>query len=235
MISLKTIGIIGAMPIEINLIKDNIEVTEEKEYAGFKFYIGKKESVNIIITSCSIGKVNVASCTQILIDKFQVTHIINTGIAGSLNKDVKICDIVISDKVTHHDVRKEQMQRWHPYKEYFEADRFLIEIAIKAYKKMNLDKYNYHLGKIVTGESFVSDCDLRDLIIKEHSPYCVEMEGASIAQVAYMNKIPFIIIRSISDNADGDPNEYVNFEKIASNNSANLVLNTLYLLNYMDV
>jgi adenosylhomocysteine nucleosidase len=86
-------------------------------------------------------------------------------------------------------------------------------------------------GKIVSGEAFVSDCNLRDLIIKEHSPHCVEMEGSAIAHVAYINNISFLIIRSISDNADDDSDNYINFEKIASNNSAILVLNILDILN----
>lgn len=227
---MNVIGIIGAMPIEINLIKENINIIEEKEYAGFKFYIGKKENIKIVLTSCSIGKVNAASCTQILIDRFEVTHIINTGIAGSLNKDVKICDTVISDNVTHHDVRKEQMKRWFPFKEYFESDKFLIDTAIKAYKKIDSNKFNYHIGRIVSGEAFISDCNLRDLIIKEHSPYCVEMEGSAIGHVACINNIPFLIIRSISDNADDNSTNYIDFEKTAANNSAILVLNILNIL-----
>lgn len=160
-----------------------------------------------------------------------VKHIINTGIAGSLNKDVKICDIVISDNVTHHDVRKEQMKRWFPFKECFESDKFLIETAIKAYKKIDSNKFNYHIGRIVSGEAFISDCNLRDLIIKEHSPYCVEMEGSAIGHVACINNIPFLIIRSISDNADDNSTNYIDFEKIAANNSAILVLNILNILN----
>lgn len=228
---MNVIGIIGAMPIEINLIKKHLKIIDEKEYAGFKFYICDKENIKVILTSCSIGKVNAASCTQILIDKFQVTHIINTGIAGSLNKYVKICDIVISDTVTHHDVRKVQMKKWFPFKEEFESDKFLIETAIKAYQKIESAKFNYHIGKIVSGEAFISDLNLRDLIIKKYSPHCVEMEGSAIGHVACINNIPFLIIRSISDNADDNSNNYIDFEKTSANNSALLVLNILDILN----
>jgi adenosylhomocysteine nucleosidase len=232
---LKVIGVIGAMPIEINLIKDNLKMIVEEEYAGFKFYICDKENIKVILTSCSIGKVNAASCTQILIDKFKVTHIINTGIAGSLSESVKICDIVISNTVTHHDVRKSQMINWFPFKEEFESDKFLIEIAIKAYQKIESIKFNYHIGKIVSGESFISDCNLRNLIIKEHSPHCVEMEGSAIGHVAYINSIPFLIIRSISDNADDNStNSIIDFEKISANNSALLVLNILDILDKVN-
>ena len=225
------IGIIAAMPIEISLLKENLKIVNEKEYAGFKFYICNRENIKIILTSCSIGKVNAASCTQILIDKFNVTHIINTGIAGSLNESVKICDIVISKTVTHHDVRKSQMKKFFPFKEEFESDKFLMEVAIKAYQKIESVKFNYHVGKIVSGESFISDCNLRNLIIQEYSPHCVEMEGSAIGHVAYINSIPFLIIRSISDNADDNSANYIDFEKISANNSALLVLNILDILN----
>lgn len=229
-ISLSVIGIIGAMPLEISLLKENLKIVNEIEYAGFKFYICNRENIKIILTSCSIGKVNAASCTQILIDKFNVTHIINTGIAGSLNESVKICDIVISKTVTHHDVRKSQMKKFFPFKEEFESDKFLIEMAIKAYKNIESINFNCHIGKIVSGEAFISDCNLRDIIIKEYSPHCVEMEGAAIGHVAHINNIPFLIIRSISDNADDNFTNYIDFEKTSANNSAFLVLNILDFL-----
>lgn len=219
------------MPVEIDLIKDNLKMIIEEEYAGFKFYICDKENIKVILTSCGIGKVNAASCTQILIDKFNVTHIINTGIAGSLSESVKICDVVISNSVTHHDVRKSQMVSCFPFKEEFESDKFLIEIATKAYENLESNKFNYHIGKIVSGEAFISDCNLRNLIIEEYSPHCVEMEGSAIGHVSYINSTPFLIIRSISDNADDNSmNSIVDFEKISANNSALLVLNILDIL-----
>ncbi len=229
---MQTIGIIGAMDLEIELIKNNITILKEEIYAGFKFYIGVFKDVNLVLTSCSIGKVNAAACTQILIDKFGVTSIINTGIAGSLNNEVKICDIVISNNVTYHDVRKEQMKGWFPFVEHFETSNLLAEIAVQAYKNMEIKKFNYHIGRIVTGEAFISDNEVKSKIIKNYSPHCVEMEGSAIGHVAYINKIPFIVIRSISDNADNDAHtNYDDFEKISANNSSNLVLNMLKIIN----
>jgi len=229
---LQTIGIIGAMDLEIELIKNSITILKEEIYAGFKFYIGVFKDVNLVLTSCSIGKVNAAACTQILIDRFGVTTIINTGIAGSLNNEVKICDIVISNNLTYHDVRKEQMKGWFPFVEHFETSNLLVEIAIQAYKNMKIKEFNYHVGRIVTGEAFISDNELKSKIIKNYSPHCVEMEGSAIGHVAYINKIPFIVIRSISDNADCDAHiSYDNFEKISANNSSNLVLNMLKIIN----
>lgn len=229
---MRTIGIIGAMDVEIRLIKERLEIIDEKTYAGFKFCICKFKSINIVLTACGVGKVNAASCTQILIDRFNVTEIINTGIAGGLYSKIKVCDIVISDNVTYHDVKQAQMKNLFPFKECFKANNHLKEIAIKAYENSMLNNYNYYVGRIVTGEAFVSDDKLKELIIRDYSPHCVEMEGAAIGHVADINDIPFIVIRSISDNADNDASfSYDEFEEKASNNSAILVLKMIELLN----
>lgn len=229
---MKRIGIIGAMDIEIQLIKDKMTIIGEELHAGFKVFIGKFKDIEIILTSCGVGKVNASCCTQLLVDKFGVEGVINTGIAGSLNSKVKVCDIVISDNVTYHDVRKSQMKTFFPYKEHFTASEKLRDIAIRAYEKITERNYNYHIGRIVTGEAFISDNQLKNTIIKNYAPYCVEMEGAAIGHVAEINDVPFIIIRSISDNADSEATiSYDEFETIASNNSAELVLNMLELIN----
>ncbi|MGL5753144.1 MAG: 5'-methylthioadenosine/adenosylhomocysteine nucleosidase [Paraclostridium sp.] len=226
------IGIIGAMDVEIALLKERLELIREEEHAGFRFFVCKYKKIDVIITSCSIGKVNASCCTQIMIDKFNVNKIINTGIAGSLDREVKLGDTVISDRTTYHDVRKIQMKNWFPFTEEFTSDEELKNIAIKAYQNSKLNPFNYHVGKIVTGEAFIEDRTLKESIIKEHNPKCVEMEGGAISHVAHINKIPFVIIRSISDNADDEAEiSYNKFESIASNNSATLVINMLEILN----
>lgn len=220
---MKTLGIIGAMDIEVQLLKDKMSNLEEMNHNAFKFYKGKYNGIDVIITTCGVGKVNAASCTQALIDKFNITHLINTGIAGSLNKDVKVCDIVISDNVTYHDVRVEQMVSLFPFKECFKADDELIDMALGACET-SLRQFNYHIGRIVTGESFISSGELKKIIAEKYNPHCVDMESGAIGHVAYLNNIPFVIIRSISDNADKDASiTYDEFEQIASNNSANIV------------
>ena len=225
------IGIIGAMKIEIELIKNEMLYIDEKVYAGFKFYLGKYKNVDIIVTNCGVGKVNAATCTQILIDKFNVSKIINTGIAGSLNDNVKVYDTVISDNVTYHDVRQVQMTNWFPYKEFFTANKELINLAVTEYKNIESKGNNYHIGRIVSGDSFISDNNLKKCIIDCYKPYCVEMEGAAIGHVAEINEIPFVIIRSISDNADDEATiTYEEFEKISADTSAKVVLKMLELL-----
>ncbi len=228
---MRTIGIIGAMNVEVELIKSKFTVENKKQYAGFIFYVGKYKGLNIVLTSCGVGKVNASSCTQILIDKFNITEIINTGVAGSLNEKVKLLDIVISDNVTYHDVRQIQMKSCFPFKEFFTASEQLRELAIKAYENIEAPSYNYHIGRIVTGEGFICDDHLKKVIVDNYNPHCVEMEGAAIGHVAEINEVPFIIIRSISDNADNNATvNYEEFEDIAANNSAVLVLNMLEII-----
>lgn len=227
---MKTLGIIGAMDIEVQLLKDKICNLEEVNYKSFKFYKGQYKGIDVVITTSGVGKVNAASCTQMLIDKFDITHLINTGIAGSLNKCVKVCDVVISDNVTYHDVNVEQMRSLFPFKECFKADDELIDLAVRACKT-SPGQFNYHIGRIVTGERFISSIELKEAIAEKYSPLCVDMESGAIGHVAYLNSIPFVIIRSISDKADDDASiTYDEFEQIASYNSANIVLKMINLV-----
>ena len=228
---MKKIGIIGAMDIEIELLLGSIELQRKEKVAGFVFHLGKLCGKDVVITSCGVGKVNAASCTQILISKFGIDGIINTGIAGGLHKDVEVCDVVISSDVTHHDVRKKQMKKWFPYQEYFEGDRKLIEAAEKAFKNSEIINSSCHLGRIVSGECFVDDTKLKEQIIEGYSPHCVEMEGSAIGHVAHINDVSFVVIRSISDKADGEATmSYEKFEKITAQNAAMIVMNMMKIL-----
>lgn len=225
------IGIIGAMELEINLLLNNMELKSKENISGFSFYSGRILNQDIVVTSCSIGKVNAAACTQMLIDRFNVDCIINTGIAGGLHSNVNLCDVVISSDVTYHDVRKSQMKTCFPFKECFESNNKLVETAIKACDAIKNKDWKYHIGRIVSGECFVSDNKLKEIIIKEYLPHCVEMEGAAVGHVAHINNVPFIIIRCISDNADdGATLDYEKFEKIAANQSANIVINMISMI-----
>ncbi|MCS5422527.1 MULTISPECIES: 5'-methylthioadenosine/adenosylhomocysteine nucleosidase [Psychrilyobacter] len=228
---MKRIGIIGAMDIEIELLLGRIELQRKEKIAGFVFHLGKLCGKDVIITSCGVGKVNAASCTQILISKLGVDGIINTGIAGGLHEDVEVCDVVISRDVTHHDVRKKQMKNWFPHQEYFEGDRKLIEAAEKAFENSDVINSSCHLGRIVSGECFVDDTQLKEQIIEGYSPHCVEMEGSAIGHVAHINDVPFVVIRSISDKADEEASVSTKeFEKITAQNSAAVVMNMMKIL-----
>jgi adenosylhomocysteine nucleosidase len=221
---MKKIGIIGAMQIEIELILNKMEQLQEFSHAGFPFYTGTINEKEIILTRCGVGKVNAAACTQILINKYNVDCVINTGIAGSLNSEIGITDMVISTDVTHHDVRKDQMKNLFPFQETFMANSYLLELAKNVCQSSGLVK-NYHVGRIVSGECFVADKRLKETLINDYSPACVEMEGSAIGHVSYINNVPFLILRCISDNADDEAGKtYLNFEKIAANQSASIML-----------
>lgn len=196
-----TFGIIGAMTCEIDLLKENMEVNDIKEIAGITFYEGTIHNERIILACSGVGKVNASACTQILISEYKVNYIINTGVAGAIAEDLEIGDIVISDNVTHHDLKQWIMKQFFPFKEYFEADKDLINLAVTACEK-NEDIKRYQIGRIVSGEVFVDNKELKDQIREEYNPMCVEMEGAAIGHVSNLNGIPFVIIRSISDKAN---------------------------------
>ena len=221
---MKTIGIIGAMKLEVEELIHMMEFVEEKISAKNKYFYGKLNGINVVITSSGVGKVNAASCAQILISEYGVDYIINTGIAGSMNNNVRICDVVISSDVVHHDVRQEQLLRCHPYKEVFESDKMLIHLAKETMKQQENFNEQYHVGRIVSGEGFINSNEEKSRIQSLLNPLCVEMEGAAIGHVSYINEVPFLVIRCISDNADDDATiNYEEFELQTARQSARIV------------
>lgn len=222
------IGIIGAMSLEVEMLIKSMTVKEKKECAGNMYYIGELFEKEIVVTCCGVGKVNAASSTQILISEFKVDCIINTGIAGGMHSAVEVCDVVISKDVTHHDVRIGQMKSCFPYQECFEANKDLVKVAVEVIEKEKIIKGNHHIGRIVSGESFIDNLELKEQINSAFSPHCVEMEGSAIGHVAYINRVPFVVIRSISDNADNEAMlSYDEFEKIAAQQSSKIVINMI--------
>ncbi|MES9706451.1 5'-methylthioadenosine/S-adenosylhomocysteine nucleosidase, partial [Bacillus toyonensis] len=153
----------------------------------------------VVALYCGVCKVNAAIAAQILIDKFNVTHIIVTGVAGAIDKVLKIGDTVISTEIAYHDVDEGILTEYHPWMEsvYFKTDSKLLELS-RAVIENNQFTQNVYFGKIVTGEAFISESG-RTEIISTYNPLCVDMETASIAHVCYANTIPFIAVRSITD------------------------------------
>lgn len=219
---MKTIGIIGAMPSELADIRNDLGEAKIEKYASYEFYINEFDGKKIINVCCGVAKVNSAIATQILIDKFDVDCIINTGIAGGMNDNVKVCDIVIANEVMHHDVTTRFLENYPPYCGSYPADKKLIAIAKKSCEK---NDFNYFVGKIVSGEQFISDNELKNKIISDFSPHAVDMESASIGHCCYRNSMPFATIRCVSDNADDDGEmSFDEFEKIAAKKVADVVL-----------
>ena len=229
------VGIIGAMELEVSALKGQIKGITVKKKAGMEFCEGTIGGVNVVVVRCGIGKVNAALCVQILCDDFGVSHVINTGVAGSLNNDLNIGEILISKDAVHHDVDVTIFS----YKigevpqlgvREFPADQGLISAAEKAIKEKQPD-LNYRIGRVASGDQFISSSEVKERIIKNFEADCAEMEGASIAHGAYLNGIPFVIIRAISDKADGSAEEdYPTFEKAAAAHCAKLVADMLTLI-----
>lgn len=218
------IGVIGPSETEIMPFIGKISNKEISEHAMLKFYAGDYEGVEVVSVFCGVCKVNAAIATQTLINKFDVTHIILTGVAGALNKQLEVGDIVISSEVAYHDVAHGILIEYHPWMEdiYFRADEDLLNLCKNISKSLLLSS-KYHIGRIITGEAFITHNE-REALIENFSPLCVDMESASVAHTCYANKIPFIVIRSMSDNADENGSKtFKNNIEIASLNSLKLV------------
>lgn len=224
----KRIGIIGAMPVEIEILKNDLEKCIVETHAESDFYIGKINGLEVVLLVCGIGKVNAAIYTQILIDKYAVDVIINTGIAGGLSDDIKHLSLVLSKQITYYDVRRSQMIGCFPHQEFFKADGDLIDLASKIAISNHLD---YSIGTILTGDDFIADTMRKNELHQLYKVTCVEMEGAAIGHTAFVNQVPFIVIRCISDLAnEATPDEYNEFEKLAAHKSANLVKEMIRVL-----
>lgn len=207
-----TIGIIGAMESEISRLKELISVVSVKNIVGLDFYMGTLYGNSVVLVRAGIGKVNAAICTQVLIDHYAVDTIINTGVAGAIEKELKIGDIVISADACQHDFDTsacgDEIGEISGIGEsYFKADDELIKRAYSAVEKLG---YTAHIGRIASGDQFVNSSEVKERIWKLFKAKCCEMEGAAIAHTCYLNKIPFLVIRVISDTADEGTS--VNFE-----------------------
>mgnify|MGYP002561419724 FL=1 len=229
---MKTIGIIGAMEVEVAILKEKMEDVRIIKKASMDFYEGILAGKKVVVVRSGIGKVNAGICAQILADVFSVDAIINTGIAGSLNKNINIGDIVLSTDVLHHDMdatgfgyRKGQIPQMPVF--FFNADDNLRRLAAEVCKEVNPDIQVFE-GRIASGDQFVCDQDVKNQIVSDFSAYATEMEGAAIGQAAYLNEIPFLVVRAISDKADGSAQmDYSEFEKAAVDHSVRLTLNML--------
>ncbi|MCI9229601.1 MAG: 5'-methylthioadenosine/adenosylhomocysteine nucleosidase [Lachnospiraceae bacterium] len=222
------IGIIGAMELEVEQLKKEMAVESVIKKAGMDFFKGTLSNVPVVVVRSGIGKVNAALCVQILADVFQVSHVINTGVAGSLNAKLDIGDILISRDVLHHDMDA-TIFGYQPgevpqmgFRE-FKADERMMELAREACEKANPD-IHVMFGRVVSGDQFISSKEVKERLIAQFQGDCTEMEGASIAHGAYLNSLPFVIIRAISDKADDSAEmDYPTFETAAAKHSAALV------------
>jgi len=228
------VGNISAMKEELELILNEINIEKNETKAEMNFKMGKQGNNEVVLVVCGIGKVNAAICTQILIDDFKVNSVINVGVAGGLGENIKPGDIVIAENLVQHDMdtsffgdKKGQIPRLSTFD--FRCDANLIEKAKLACKEFK--GHDCFTGRIATGDQFMSDVEKVKWIHKEFNAIACEMEGGSIAQTCYLNDVPFVVIRSISDNSL--TKEFMDYEKflpIAINNSTNILKKMLLML-----
>ena len=218
------LGIIGAMEIEVAILKSKLENRKVTKVGPMEFYEGRLAGCDVVVVMCGVGKVHAAMCTQTLCCMFGVTHIVNTGVAGSLDAQLDICDVLVSTDAVQHDMDVTQLG----YEvgkvpgldtTAFPADEMLCKLAFEASETIRPG--HTKLGRVATGDQFVCSSEQKTKIIATTGASCTEMEGAAIAQTAYVNQVPFVILRAISDKADGSAElDYPTFEKRAAANCA---------------
>lgn len=229
------IGIIGAMDEEVSILKERMQNAKVKVMAGMEFHEGEFDGKDIIVVRSGIGKVNAAVCAQILVDIYHVEALINTGVAGSLRNEINITDLVLSTDALQHDMDATQFGYDYgviPRMEVsvFKADELLRNTAEKVCAEV-LPEIGVYAGRVVSGDQFVASHEKKEWIVKNFDGYCTEMEGAAIAQTAYLNHVPFLIIRAISDKADNSAQmAYDEFEHIAIENTVKLLAGLLHEL-----
>ncbi len=225
---MKKIGIIGAMELEVEELKSRLSDTRVTNKAGMEFFEGTLNGAEAVIVRCGIGKVNAALCVQILADLFQVTHVINTGVAGSLNAKLDIGDILVSRDAVQHDMDVSPLG-YAPgiipqlESSFFKADETLVRLAMESCAAVNPDIHVLS-GRVLSGDQFIAGKEMKEKLVSTFQGDCAEMEGAAIAHGACLNRIPFVIIRAISDKADDSAEmDYPSFERAAAGHCAKLV------------
>jgi adenosylhomocysteine nucleosidase len=225
---MKKLGIIGAMQLEVETLLGNLEGASQRNIAGSVFYEGILEGLDVVIVQCGVGKVNAALCAQILCTAYGVTHIVNTGIAGSLSAQLDIGDLVVSRDAMYHDfdcVHFGYEMGKVPGMDTvaFPADETLTALAFAAAEEVNPG--HTAQGRIASGDLFVAEKAAKERIISITGAVCTEMEGAAIAHTAYRNQVPFVILRAISDKADDSAEmDYPTFERIAAHRCAGVTM-----------
>lgn len=219
----EAIGIIGAMDVEVDALKEAMDIKKTTKIAGMEFVEGSLKDKFVVVVKCGMGKVNAGICAHTLINDFGCTRIINTGVAGSLDNDIDIGDIVISVDAVQHDYdvsaigfAKAEIPFTGIYA--FPADESLRKLAVEAATKSVPDIHVFE-GRVCSGDQFISTIEQKEAIISEFGGMACEMEGAAIAQACYLNDVPFVIIRAISDKEDGSAHvEFDIFQEEAAQN-----------------
>lgn len=224
------IGIIGAMEVEVELLCAELSDVQETVVAGRRFFSGRLGEADVVVVCSGVGKVNAAVCTQALVDRFGVTHVINTGIAGSLDPGLDIGDLVVSRDCVHHDFDAASLD-YAPGEVpgldlvAFPADAGLQQAALSAAAEV-APEITAVGGRVASGDQFITDADVKARIVSTFGASCCEMEGAAIAHASYVNGIPFVVVRVISDKpgTDEQVTDYAAFEQTSAHRCARIVM-----------
>ncbi len=223
---MKKLGIIGAMTVEVETLKAHMTDCRITNRTGMEFCEGKLAGLDAVVVQCGVGKVNAALCVQILCDCFEVTHVVNTGVAGSLSAALDIGDLVISREAVYHDFDCHVINPAYRVGQVpglpvwsFPADDCLMDLAMSSAEAVNPGHNRF--GTVASGDQFICNRQIKEQIIASTGAVCAEMEGAAIAHAAWRNGVPFVILRAISDKADDSAEmDYPTFEAIAAKRCA---------------
>ncbi|MES2646807.1 MAG: 5'-methylthioadenosine/adenosylhomocysteine nucleosidase [Bacteroidota bacterium] len=240
-------AIIGAMETELQLLKSQLADSKEVVIEGIRFFSGRLNNCNVVITRSGVGKVNAAIITTLLLEHFKPAQVLFSGIAGGLKPGLVPGDVVIANQIAYHDYGRklpDSFETWATRNAidfssnptYFKCDSALLVLAKTAVAKASLQAIDEHIprasfGTIITGDIFLSDETTGNQLRNRTGADAVEMEGAAVAQVCYQRKTPFLIIRSLSDNANHSAAlDFTKYGKIAAENSAEIILQLLALI-----
>ena len=221
-------GIIAAMQEEMQEIKNIMTEIEEEKIHELTFIKGKINDKKIVLVEAGIGKVNAARVTQILLDNYKIDAVINVGVAGCANDELNIGDIVIGEKLVQHDFDITAFGHPKGYisnvGQFVESNKQLLNKMEQTIEKMKDQFFKIKIGVIASGDIFCTETKMKEKIRTKFNADAIEMEGAAIAQVCKLNNIPFIIIRSISDNPNGENVvTYEEFLEMATKRCAHII------------
>ena len=226
------VGVIGAMDSEVRQLRARVEGARVREVAGMEFVEGAIEGVEVVVARCGVGKVNAAMCATALTTQLGVTHVMNTGVAGSLDGRIDVGDIVVSTDAVEHDMDVTALgyrPGEHPdlHLVAFKADEGLRAAVMGALGEAAEGARAFE-GRVCSGDRFIASVEDKARVAKTFGGMCCEMEGAAIAHVCHLAGVPFVVVRAISDKADGSGSvSYAEFEKAAARRCASVVLAAL--------
>ena len=232
-----SIGIISAMDNEISVLLDEAKIEKVDTVGGVKYYIGKLSGKDVVITRAGIGKVRASSGVTIMLNRYNISKVLFTGIAGGVADDTKVLDEVVATRLVEHDygIISNDGFVWvsgdpgtsREDGEYYYCDPSLVDLAYKAAVEV-LGKEHVFKGTIATGDQFIASETYVERLKKEYDAYACEMEGASVAVICIKFGKPFVVIRALSDKADGKAHDsYEDFGSTAGANSSRILLKML--------